>query len=144
MAFSGSWSLGKRYMAPCGGGEEGASCQPKNADRKVATKTPTTHLSLLARHALKLVEPLAHKQTPVLECILDALRLLLPKFIALPALLWRPHKAVHADLARDGRAQVDARHLVDLRKDTFINVDKLEEASSTAALARVALGDGVE
>lgn len=102
------------------------------------------YLSLLARHAFKLVEALSHEKTSVPKRVLDTLSLLEPEGVTLAVLLWWSDQAVDADLTRNRRAQSDRAHLVDLIENFRVNVDKLKEASPSAALARVALGDGVE
>ena len=71
-------------------------------------------------------------------------RLGLPERVAGVAGAWRADHTVDADLAAEGRAEADGDHLVDEREDVVGDVGALKVAAAPAALARDALGDGVE
>lgn len=101
-------------------------------------------LCRVARHPVELVERVAEDLAPLLELGGDGFRLLLPQVVRRLPLLRRLDEHVDADLALQRGAELDRGQLVDLLGDLWIEVEQLEVAPSPAALARLALGDGVE
>lgn len=71
-------------------------------------------------------------------------RLCFPKRVACVARARRADHAVYADLPGERRTEPDGDHLVDQRDDIVVDVRTLEVSAASAALARDALGDGVE
>ena len=97
-----------------------------------------------AGYALERIETPRHRLGALRERGVRRVRLGLPERVAgVAGARWADH-AVDADLAAEWGAEADGDHLVDEREDVVGYIGALKVAAAPAALARDALGDGVE
>ena len=97
-----------------------------------------------AGYALERIEARCHRLGALRERGMRRVRLGLPERVAGVGGAWWADHAVNTDLAAEWRAEADGDHLVQEREDVVGHVGALEVSAAPAALARDALGDGVE